>query len=297
MKCKKQAYRPKLRESVFIDRGSSNPYIPIIAAFVFFVLFASLSLWLTLRPRGRQALTSNMNRSAFQSQPNAFSRPSPPYPSSNTVTGFPIGGLSKASTLGPSPFAASSPNQQSVNSVSSRVPALTQSPLSSHLSTQQSSNSVPSRSSASASSPFSASQSSGQAGNLDASDARRLVEAWLAYKKTIFSSPYDVSSIENYIVNPGPLYSDITRSGGSVDWLRSNNSSYKYNELSIVNVSDFRQFPDRAHLTVRIFEDLELLTPTGIDRSKSGRKTQSWVYELKYNRGKWLVYDYRKDVQ
>ena len=46
----------------------------------------------------------------------------------------------------------------------------------------------------------------------------------------------------------------------------------------------------------RIVEDLELRTPRGIDPSKSGRKTQSWVYELKLNQYKWLVYDYRKDI-
>jgi hypothetical protein len=97
-------------------------------------------------------------------------------------------------------------------------------------------------------------------------------------------------------VNPGPLYSDIAKVGGSVDWLRSNKSSYIYNDLKILDVSDFRQFPDRAHLTVRVLEDLELRTPRGVDRSKSGRKTQSWVYELKLHNGRWLVYDYRKDV-
>jgi len=152
------------------------------------------------------------------------------------------------------------------------------------------------QSSASSHSPFSSPSPAPQSANLDSTTARHLVESWLAYKKTIFSSPYDISDIENYVVNPGPLYSDITGPGGSVDWLRSNNFSYYFNELKILEVSDFRQFPDRAHLSVRIVEDLELRTPLGIDRSKSGRKTQSWVYELKFNQGKWLVYDYRKDI-
>ena len=145
-------------------------------------------------------------------------------------------------------------------------------------------------------SPFSSSSPAPQSVTLDVSTARQLVESWLVYKKTIFSTPYDISAIENFVVNPGPLYSDITRPGGSVDWLRSNNSSYYYRELKVVDVSDFRQFPDRAHLTVRIVEDLELRTPRGIYRSKSCRKTQSWVYELKLNQYKWLVYDYRKDI-
>lgn len=146
-------------------------------------------------------------------------------------------------------------------------------------------------------SPFGpSSPSSTQTAKLDATSARQIVDAWLSYKKTIFSSPYDLSRLSQFVVDPGPLYSDITRPGGSVDWLRSNNASYIYKELGILSVSDFRQFPDRAHLTVKVLEDLELRTPQGIDKSKSGRKSQSWIYELKLHNGSWLVYDYRKDI-
>ena len=145
-------------------------------------------------------------------------------------------------------------------------------------------------------SPFTSASSAPNLTVLDAAKARQLVESWLAYKKTIFSSPFDISALQSYIVNPGPLYSDITKPGGSIEWLRSNNYSYYYKELLILGSSEFRQFPDRAHITVQIIEDLELRTPNGIDSSKSGRKTQSWVYELKLNQGKWLVYDYRKDI-
>lgn len=145
-------------------------------------------------------------------------------------------------------------------------------------------------------SPFSNSSPAQQSPSLDSGSARQVVESWLSYKKTIFAAPYDLSAIDNYIVDPGPLHSDIAKVGGSVDWLRSNKSSYYYNELKILDVSNFRQFPDRAHLTVRVLEDLELRTPRGVDHSKSSRKTQSWVYELKLHNGRWLVYDYRKDI-
>ena len=145
-------------------------------------------------------------------------------------------------------------------------------------------------------SPFPSASSAPNLTVLDESTARQLVESWLAYKKTIFSSPFDISALQSYIVNPGPLYSDITKPRGSIEWLRSNNYSYYYKELLILGSSEFRQFPDRAHITVQIIEDLELRTPNGIDSSKSGRNTQSWVYELKLNQGKWLIYDSRKDV-
>ena len=231
-------------------RGSSNPLLPVIAAFVFFIAFVGVSLWFTLRTRGPQVISQGSSVGGFPTAPALPSNPSAANPNGNSAPGFPAGPSAQSSAPAP----------------------------------------------ASPRSPFSSSSPAPQSANLDATSARQLVESWLAYKKTIFSSPYDISAIENYVVNPGPLYSDITRPGGSVDWLRSNNSSYYYKELKVLDVADFRQFPDRAHLTVRIVEDLELRTPRGVDRSKSGRKTQSWVYELKFNQGKWLVYDYRKDI-
>lgn len=145
-------------------------------------------------------------------------------------------------------------------------------------------------------SPFAPSLPGLRSRQLDAASARRVVESWLNYKKVLFSPPFDVSSLGNYVVIPGPLHSDLTSPGGSIDWLRSNRASYSYGELSIIRVGAFRQFPDRAHLSVEILEDLQLRTPNGIDASKSGRKSQAWVYELKAHNGRWLVYDYRKEL-
>jgi len=227
-------------------RGSSNPLLPVIAAFVFFIALVGVSILLTLRARVPQVVSRGSSISGFPTAPALPSNHSAATPNVNSASGFPVVPSAPSPASPRSPFSSSSPVPQSAT--------------------------------------------------LDASTARQLVESWLAYKKTIFSSPYDLSAIENHVVNPGPLYSDITRPSGSVDWLRSNNSSYFYKELKILDVTDFRQFPDRAHLTVRIFEDLELRTPRGTDFSKSGQKTQSWVYELKFNKGKWLVYDYRKDI-
>lgn len=228
--------------------GSSHPFVPVLAAFVFFLLFVGISLWFIARSRFTRPDQQGAISSSFPTAPPLSGSASTPPSNVPLNPGFPsLGGASSApSSNTPSPFS---------------------SPSSSVISSSQ----------------------------LDAASARQLVESWLQYKRTIFSSPYDTSRLEQYVVNPGPLHSDITRPSGSVDWLRSSNSSYFYKDLRILDVSDFRQFPDRAHLTVKILEDLELRTPSGVDRSKSGRKTQSWVYELKLHSGKWLIYDYRKD--
>lgn len=146
-------------------------------------------------------------------------------------------------------------------------------------------------------SPFSPSAppSSPVSTQLDQASARALVQGWLNYKRRLFAPPYDSTEVQNYLVNPGPLYRDITRPGGSVDWLKSNQSYYQWNDLQILGAQDFQIFPDRAHIALTILEDLQLQTPRGIDRSKSSKKTQTWVYELKLDQGRWKVYDYRKD--
>lgn len=246
---RKVLLRPASSSSHQCTRGSTTPLLPILAAFIFFVVFAGVSLWLTMRSRGPQVVSQGSSTGGYPTAPALPSNPSSANTNTNSAPGFPSG--PSVQSPAPSPAAPGSPFSSSPAPPSS---------------------------------------------NLDATTARQLVESWLAYKKTIFSSPYDITAIENHVVNPGPLYSDITRPGGSVDWLRSNSASYYYKELKVLNVADFRVFPDRAHLTVRILEDLELRTPRGVDRTKSGQKTQSWVYELKFNQGKWLVYDYRKDI-
>lgn len=228
--------------------GSANPIVPVLAAFIFFLLFVAGSLWFIARSRMPATAPTVASNGTFPTAPGSNRPPGAPLPNSPLPPGFPSQAPSNSGgSTNPSPFVSSSP-----------APT--------------------------------------QTAQLDATSARQLVEAWLSYKKTIFSSPYDLSRLSQFVVDPGPLYSDITRPGGSVDWLRSNKASYIYKELSILSVSDFRQFPDRAHLTVKVLEDLELRTPQGIDKSKSGRKSQSWIYELKLHNGKWLVYDYRKDI-
>ena len=99
-------------------------------------------------------------------------------------------------------------------------------------------------------------------------------------------------------MKPGKLYEDITKPGGSIDWLKQKDFFYKYNEIEIKKVIDFKLYQDNAHLTVEVFEDLELFTPSGVDPTQSGQKTQIWVYDLKKNQsGEWRIYDYKKQQQ
>ena len=93
--------------------------------------------------------------------------------------------------------------------------------------------------------------------------AKSLVSGWLNFKTKLYAAPFDSSKLDQYIINPGKLYEDITKPGGSIDWLKQKNSYYKFNEIDIKRVIDFKLYQDNAHLTVEILEDLELITPSG----------------------------------
>ena len=130
---------------------------------------------------------------------------------------------------------------------------------------------------------------------LNEDQAKALVSGWLNFKTILYADPFDSSRLDQYIIEPGKLYADITKPGGSIDWLKQKDSYYKFNEVKINKVIDFNLYQDNAHLTVEVIEDLELITPTGVDPTQSGRKTQIWVYDLKKNQsGDWRIYDYRK---
>ena len=125
--------------------------------------------------------------------------------------------------------------------------------------------------------------------------AKSLVSGWLNFKTKLYAAPFDSSKLDQYIIKPGKLYEDITKPGGSIDWLKQKDSYYKFNEAEIKKVLDFKLYQDNAHLTVEVLEDLELITPSGVDPTQSGQKTQTWVYDLKKNQsGEWRIYDHRK---
>lgn len=125
--------------------------------------------------------------------------------------------------------------------------------------------------------------------------AKNLVSGWLNFKKKLYAAPFDSSKLDQFIIKPGKLYEDITKPGGSIDWLKQKGFSYKFNEVEIKKVINFKSYQDNADLTVEVFENLELMTPSGIDPTQSGQKTQIWVYNLKKNQsGEWRIYDYSK---
>lgn len=134
--------------------------------------------------------------------------------------------------------------------------------------------------------PTSPAQHSG----LDESQARAVVEQWLSVKSQIFAPPYD-TNVADRIVAEGPLWTDLTKTNGSIDWLKNNNSYYSYNSTRVNSVIRFTPSETMPSLLVSVTEDSVLHSPKGSDPSVS---TNSYLYTLKQENGVWKVWDYRK---
>ncbi len=130
--------------------------------------------------------------------------------------------------------------------------------------------------------------------DLTQSQAVSLVDGWLDSKSNIFAHPFDQSLARRYTYTDGPLYYDITKPGGSIDWLRSNNSYYNYGNTSITEIISFSVSGSRPELIVTIYEETTLNTPTGVDRSSSASGSRRYSYSFFKENGSWKIFDYRR---
>lgn len=121
-------------------------------------------------------------------------------------------------------------------------------------------------------------------------EARAIVERWLTVKSQIFAPPFDTNLVDQ-VVASGPLWTDITKTGGSIDWLKNNNSYYSYSTIKVNRVISFAPSPSLPSIVVSITEDSILHSPK---RNKSSSSTGNWIYTLKEEGNAWKVWDYRK---
>lgn len=121
--------------------------------------------------------------------------------------------------------------------------------------------------------------------------ASQLIANWLNAKSQIFSPPFDRQLVANYTT--GLLYTDITKPGGSIDWLNNNNSRYDYRNSRITKVFSFDNSGSQPAMKVQIYEERTLYGPKGIDSNQSGSSTKNYIYFFSSENGSWKIYDYR----
>jgi hypothetical protein len=120
--------------------------------------------------------------------------------------------------------------------------------------------------------------------------ARSIVEEWISVKPQIFAPPFN-TELANNVVASGPLWTDLTKTDGSIEWLKNNNSYYSYPSIKVNEVIRFLPSPTMPSIVVSISEDSVLHSPRGNEASTS---TSNWLYTLKEEGGRWKIWDYRK---
>ena len=121
-------------------------------------------------------------------------------------------------------------------------------------------------------------------------EARAVVEEWLTVKSQIFAPPFD-TNLADQVVAQGPLWRDLTKADGSIQWLKNNNSYYTYARIRLDRVIRYNPSPAMPSIVVRVTENSTLNSPNGPQRSAN---TNNYIYTLKQEGGRWKIWDYRK---
>lgn len=121
-------------------------------------------------------------------------------------------------------------------------------------------------------------------------EAKSLVDQWLTVKQQIFAPPFD-TDVADQLVAAGPLWTDLTKPEGSIQWLRNNNSYYSYSAARVNEVISFTPSETMPSIVVSVTEESVLHSPRGSEPSSN---TNNWIYTFKQEGGSWKLWDYRK---
>jgi len=133
-------------------------------------------------------------------------------------------------------------------------------------------------------------QPAAQPSGLTEEQARAIVEQWLTVKSQIFAPPFN-TDLADQVVAAGPLWTDLTKPDGSIQWLKKNNSYYTYSTIKVNRVIRYMPSPSMPSIVVSVTEVSVLHSPKGRETSPS---TKDWIYTLKEESGRWKIWDYRK---
>jgi hypothetical protein len=140
---------------------------------------------------------------------------------------------------------------------------------------------------------FSLEMDLGFSGSLNKDQALLIAKGWLGSKQNVFAPPWDRAAINRYTT--GPLYSDITKSDGSLAWLKKYGAYYNFKSYKVNKVLEYSNSGQRPSIKLNLTEDRTLHTPQGEDPSESGISTKTFTYFFELEDGIWKIYDYRKE--
>ena len=125
---------------------------------------------------------------------------------------------------------------------------------------------------------------------LSEQEARSVVEQWLTVKSQIFAPPFN-TDLADQVVASGPLWRDLTKENGSINWLKKEDSYYTYDVIRVNRVLRYLPSETMPSIVVSVTENSVLHSPNGNEKSSN---TNNWMYTLKKESGRWKIWDYRK---
>lgn len=147
-------------------------------------------------------------------------------------------------------------------------------------------------SSGSSNSATSSNSSSDTSTTITETQAVNLISNWFKAKEKIFAPPFDRQLAAE--LTTGVLYYDITKPGGSIDWLRSENAFYRFGVRKVEPTGLFAANGSQATIEVVVTEELSLYVNGKQDNTQSGFNTRRVRYSLKFANNKWKIEDYKK---
>lgn len=133
----------------------------------------------------------------------------------------------------------------------------------------------------------------GQSGDLEQEQAFEIVESWLKAKPRIFGPPFDTQIVNK--LTTGTLHWNTTKSDGSIAWLKNNNHYYTYKISEVQEVFEFSSSGNRPYIKVKVYEDLTLYGPNGINQANTGAGAGNFIYFFeKDSDGRWKIEEYEK---
>ena len=125
--------------------------------------------------------------------------------------------------------------------------------------------------------------------NLTEDEARQLLINWQNAKPNVFASPFDRQLAAQYTT--GQLLQDIVKPNGSIDWLRQNNSYYKYGFRSVGTPRFVSKDNFQAIIEVRLIEQYTMYRDGRVIESESDYYDKVVRFVLRKEDGNWKISD------
>ncbi len=116
-------------------------------------------------------------------------------------------------------------------------------------------------------------------------DAVGVINRYLDAKDRIFASPFDRQLAANLLT--GNVYYDLTKTGGSIDWLQQNNAYYRYGFRKAEPLAYYVNNSDFAQIDVKVTQQLSLFKNGVLAEAKNSIK--DYRFTLRLENGSWKI--------